>query len=300
MMGSVLSFPDRGHWGDSKWRGNASGHVYKALFEQLRPDVFVDPMVGSGTSVEVANEMGIEAHGLDLHSGFDALTDSIEERIGKQSDLVFSHPPYHQMVRYSGHQWGAEEQPNDLSHCPTVEDFNEKMAMVLMNQRQATRPGGFYGALIGDMRRGGKYYSFQAELIARMPRDELAAVVIKQQHNHMSGFKSYRKMKLPMIEHEYILLWQSPAHVRSMLFALGQMAQQSHERTRSAWKVVVHNAIVSLGGKATLSEIYDAVAKCAPANIAANPDNWQPKVRQVVQKDSRYVSEGRGCWAIAA
>jgi hypothetical protein len=40
------------------------------LFEQLKPRVFVDQMVGSGTSIEIAQEMGIEAHGLDLHSGF--------------------------------------------------------------------------------------------------------------------------------------------------------------------------------------------------------------------------------------
>lgn len=65
-MNSIMSFPDRGPWGDSKWRGNASGYVYKSLFEQLRPQTFCDPMVGSGTSVQVAAEMGIEHWGLDL------------------------------------------------------------------------------------------------------------------------------------------------------------------------------------------------------------------------------------------
>lgn len=80
---SILSFPDRGHWGNASWRGNCSGHVYKKIFEQLKPGVFVDPMVGGGTSIEVAREMGIEAYGLDLHSGFNILRDSILERVGK-------------------------------------------------------------------------------------------------------------------------------------------------------------------------------------------------------------------------
>ena len=70
MGSSVISFPDRGPRGDNKWRGNASGHVYRTLFEQLSPKVFVDPMVGSGTSIEVARAMGIEAHGLDLKRSF--------------------------------------------------------------------------------------------------------------------------------------------------------------------------------------------------------------------------------------
>lgn len=95
MSGSILSFPERGHWGDARYRGNCSGHVYKALFEQLRPASFCDPMMGSGTSVEVAQEMGIQAHGLDLRLGFNALRDSILGAIGGEPvDLVLSHPPY--------------------------------------------------------------------------------------------------------------------------------------------------------------------------------------------------------------
>jgi hypothetical protein len=35
--------------------------VYKRIFEHFRPHLFTDPMVGSGSSVEVAREMGIEA-----------------------------------------------------------------------------------------------------------------------------------------------------------------------------------------------------------------------------------------------
>lgn len=67
MSDSILSFPDRGPWGNSRYRGNCSGYVYKRIFEHLRPRVFTDPMGGSGTSVEVARAMDIEAHGLDLH-----------------------------------------------------------------------------------------------------------------------------------------------------------------------------------------------------------------------------------------
>ncbi len=99
---SIMNFPERGAWGNAKWRGNCSGHVYKELFERLQPKVFVDPMVGSGTSVEVAREMGIDAFGLDLHSGFNAVRHSILGAVGKEADLVVSHPPYGGMIVYSG------------------------------------------------------------------------------------------------------------------------------------------------------------------------------------------------------
>ena len=59
-------------------------------------------MVGGGTSVEVAREMRIEAHGLDLHSGFNILKRRILDEVGKPSDLVLLHPPYHNIVVYSG------------------------------------------------------------------------------------------------------------------------------------------------------------------------------------------------------
>lgn len=175
-MSTILSFKDRGPWGDKAWRGNCSGHIYRELFASLKPALFVDPMVGSGTSVEVAQEMGIEAYGLDLHSGFDALTMSILERVGRPASLCVSHPPYGGMIRYSGAVWGDKPHPNDLSWAADDEDFHEKLQRVLLNQREAVEAGGVYGAIIGDWRQGGRYVSFQAEMIARMPAAELAAL----------------------------------------------------------------------------------------------------------------------------
>lgn len=205
IAGSLLAFEERGPWGLSSWRGNCTGHVYKALFEQYRPAVFVDPMVGSGTSIEVARDLGIEAYGFDLHNGFNVLRDSILQRVGKEADLVFSHPPYHDMIVYSGLVWGNQGHPDDLSRCASEEEFLEKLSCALLNQREATRSGGIYGLLIGDLRRAGKYSSFQAECIARMPRDELASVMIKAQFNCASGSRSYAQPTLRLAE--FVARW---------------------------------------------------------------------------------------------
>jgi len=61
--------------------------------------IFTDSMVGGGTSVEVALAMRIEAHGLNVHSGFNILKRHILDEVGKPSDLVLSHPPVTQHRR---------------------------------------------------------------------------------------------------------------------------------------------------------------------------------------------------------
>jgi hypothetical protein len=42
--------------------------------------------------------MGIEAHGLDLRSGFNILKQRILDVVGKPPDLVLSYPPYHNII----------------------------------------------------------------------------------------------------------------------------------------------------------------------------------------------------------
>lgn len=293
---SVLSYPDRGPWGKSSWRGNASGHLYKDLFEQLRPAVFVDPMVGSGTSVEVAQSMGIEAHGLDLHSGFDATRMSILHAVGKEACLTCSHPPYGKLLQYSGSVWGDKPHERDLSHCDD-DEFNERLALIMLNQREATKAGGYFCCLIGDWRRGGYYSSYQAELIARMPRNELAGVLIKQQHNCVSDARTYRNMALPRIAHEYLVLFRKSA--QPVLVLLANLARDQQARLSGTWKNIVRCVLASLGGKAPLASIYGQIAAGAPEKLAANP-HWRDKVRQVLnQHPQLFCSQQRGEWALA-
>ncbi|WP_043004546.1 hypothetical protein [Comamonas testosteroni] len=295
-MNSVISFPERGPWGDSKWRGNASGFVYKSLFEQLKPKSFCDPMMGSGTSIEVAQEMGILNFGLDLHHGFNAVQDSILNEIGQQVDLCVSHPPYHDMLVYSGVVWGDKPHPADLSRCENADVFHEKMQLVLLNQRDATIPGGFYGALVGDLRRNGSYISTQAELIARMPSAELASVIIKMQHNCVSDSRVYSNLGLPRIVHEYLILWKKKS--MPVMVLLSNMAREQHSRVTGTWKAIVGVVLQRLGGKANLSEIYQEVSRAAPDKLKANP-NWEAKIRQTLNSNQLFASSERGVWALA-
>ena len=192
----------------------------------LHPRLFTDPMVGGGTSVEVAREMGIEAHGLDLHSGFNILKQRILEAVGKPSDLALSRPAYHNIVVYSGKVWGRVGHPDDLSRCATEDEFIEKLTIAVKNQRYATRAGGYYGAIIGDVRRGGVYSCYQADLVTPISK-KLAAVLIKQQHSVASNAADY-PLKSPRIMHEYVVLWQKR---RSAAVAAPGTTFQPHKPT---------------------------------------------------------------------
>lgn len=296
-MSSILSFPERGPWGGARYRGNCSGHVYRALFAMLQPRSFCDPMVGSGTSVEVARELGILAHGLDLRMGFNALRHSILATIGGEPvDACISHVPYGPMIVYSGEVWGTQAHPDDLSRCADDEDFHEKLQVVLLNQRAAARPGGHYGTIIGDRRQGGRYVSYQAEAIARMPSDELAAVLLKAQHNVRSDARAYRGMALPRITHEYILLWRR--RETTVFGVLRGLAAGAHQRLRSTWRAIVHLCLMQLGGQAELATLYEAVRGAAANRCEANP-HWQAKVRQVLNRSEHWFeSPGRGVWRL--
>ena len=296
---SVLSFPDRGPWGDPRWRGNCSGHVYRELFEQLEPASFCDPMVGSGTSVEVAQELGIEAFGLDLHSGFNVLRDSIIGVIGRPVDMCLSHPPYGAMIRYSGEVWGDQAHPDDLSRCRNDDDFLDKLQLAVLNQREAVVPGGIYGVIIGDKRSHGRYRSYQAELIARLPAKELRSVMVKLQHNVQSARRGYPGLRYPRILHEYVLLWEREQGA-ALLVSLGEVVRRMDRSIKSTWRNVVRLALMELGGESDLATLYQLVSEKAPDRLAKNP-NWQPKIRQVLQRNPELFSrKGRGQWALAA
>jgi len=89
-------------------------------------------MVSSGTSVEVARGMGIEAHGLNVHSGFNILKRQILEVVGKPSDLVLR---IRRITTSSSTaaMWGRGPRPDDLSRCASEDEFLDKLTIALKN-----------------------------------------------------------------------------------------------------------------------------------------------------------------------
>lgn len=296
---SVVSHPTRGKGGNSSYRGNAGANFMEDVIlfgaentrTRLEDMLFVDANEGSGTSRDVATRLGCQYVGLDLRYGNDFTRDSIITELPREAEMVFTHPPYADMIQYSGDQWGDKILPTDTSNPALSKDqFLEMSQVMLMNQREATKDGGLYATLIGDMRKKGNFWSFQADYQMLMPKSELISVAIKMQHNCMSNGRSYGGSFVP-ITHEYLLVWKKKA---ASLYAVGfETASEVHKKVAMTWRSVIRLTMMNLH-TATLADIYSEVEKVASPLIANNP-NYKAKIRQLLQKHHTNVE--RGVWA---
>lgn len=254
-MNSIVSYPNRGNYGKSNWRGNCSGYLIKDMLRFYQPRVFVDPTLGSGTSFDVVQEMkregsSIEFYGLDLHNGFNLLKDSLSQRIGGcRSDYVFFHPPYHSVIQYSASEWETEIHSDDLSICPTYEDFLTKMTVALRNIYESLKSRGNYSILIGDLRKQGEYLSIQSDLLQIAP-GKLDGIIIKEQHNCVSSRKFYPNQHFIPITHEYLLNFHKDRLIFGMIDTTLKVSRKLEMLSRANWSAVIQSALTKLGGGA--------------------------------------------------
>lgn len=157
-MQSVITYLNRGNYGNALYRGNCSGYVIKDLimhfYPTSKPKKFVEIFSGGGTGKDVSKELNIKnSLHLDLNNGWDALIDEIPSG----SDFIFSHPPYWDIVCYE--QQRSSFAANDLSNKMPYEEFIQKLNLINEKIYHSLINGGRHATLVGDVRKQGKYYS---------------------------------------------------------------------------------------------------------------------------------------------
>jgi hypothetical protein len=195
---SVVSYPNRGPWGDNRYPGNCSGYMLIDLCATYAPRSVLDPMEGSGTSREVCADMNIAYAGFDLRNGVDSLHDDI----GAGYDLIFWHPPYHDMKIYT-------DDPRDLSRSGSVAAFLALLRTGYWRFFDLLAPGGRLAILIGDLRRQGRYQPLTAE-VARLDKAHLESIIVKVQHNVSSNKTQYGGAFVPIL-HETLTIFKQEA-----------------------------------------------------------------------------------------
>ena len=283
-MKSILSYPDRGKWGNSQYRGNCSGYVIKDLlqfyFPNNPPKQFIEVFSGGGTGQDVARDLGItNSIHLDLRNGWDALVDELP----KGSDFTFSHPPYWDIIKYETQRGSFHE--DDLSNQMDYETFifqldkvNEKIYHNLFN-------GGRHALLVGDVRKKGKYYSIIKDMTWF---GDLESHLIKMQHNTKCENKKYAHSQFIPIAHEHLLVFKKNQIWQLNIKYTKEIEKDIRTLKRITWKDLI-KATLEYKEKASIQEIYEYLYQSEKAK--AN-QHVRAKIRQVLNSYPDFQRQG--------
>ena len=301
---TLLSFPDRGPWGENTYRGNCSGWIQAFLIWKYKVKKFAELFAGSGTGSDVARDMGIDYIGADLNPtpkrnnivSCNAITDEVPDGF-RDADFTFMHPPYSSLINidWAGKAYQdptGELRKSDLGNMDWREFMNE-LNKIIMKYYAAMPKDAKMGVLMGDVKRKGVCYSMLADIVKP---GQLEQIIIKAQHNCVSNGRSYSNRNFVPILHEYIMVLKKASDL-FVDFMLPTKHELDMRDSKSAtWTDVVYAVLNSLGGKATLSDIYarvDGHKKCDTNN------NWQAKIRQTLQMHNCFSRVSEGVWSIA-
>ncbi|MFP7486420.1 DNA methylase N-4/N-6 [Priestia filamentosa] len=303
---SVLSFPQRSQYGSNTWRGNMDGREFEEMIRYTEAKRVGEVFGGSGTGYDVCQAMGIkDSIHLDLNPDFGTLYQGVDKeyqgKVGGWNalrddipfsgmDLVFSHPPYHNMVRYSGEMWG-ESHPEDLSRCGSYEEFIFKLNVVNAKIYGSLKRGGRHAMLVGDMKEKGRFYSLIKDLAYY---GTLESHLVKVQHNASSYRKKYNGKFIP-IQHEHLLLFKKEELWAIPITFVSRDVKNFKDSKLATWRDLVRTTLDSLGGTAPLNQIY---AELEGTHKAKQNQYWKEKIRQTLQIYKEFSPVSRGIWSV--
>lgn len=299
-MKSVVSYPERGIGGRNAYRGNCSPKLIEDIIDQYKITSLSDYMVGSGTTEDVVRKRGIGGYFCDLNRGYDMLNMDIPER----AQNIFWHPPYDDIVVYSGEQYSAESvlqkygydpRLSDLSRCSGWTDFVKKMNYCCMKQFMALEKGGRMFVLMGDIKKKGRLYSMLNDIVKPGTMEQ---IIIKMQHNCVSDGRSYAGRFVPIV-HEYLLVLKKDSAVLIPVKMSEDHLFDVRNSRPATWRDVLAS-IMQDYGDLPLERIYaimDGHKKCQ------NNKHWKEKIRQTLNASPdifQHTSKGHYKYCVAS
>ena len=233
---SVWSFPERGNWAthDGKWRGNWSPYIPRNIILRYskEKDLVLDQFVGGGTTLVEAKLLNRNIIGIDVNnSALERCRQKIDfeyskanglvyitkgdarnlETVADESiDLICTHPPYADIIKYSV----PNVIPEDLSNYqPHV--FLEQMNSVVKECHRVLKKGKYCSILMGDVRKKGRIIPISFQVLSLFEKEGFITkeIIIKEQHHCASTWfwkNKSQKMNFLLIAHEYLFVFQKP------------------------------------------------------------------------------------------
>lgn len=290
-MNSLVSYPERGIGGNSSYRGNCSPLLIEDLIKQYKLESISDYACGSNTTFDAASRLGIKSKTTDLSMGFDL----IDSEITDINDFIFYHPAYWDIIKYSGNMYGDKPFKNDISRIADYKEFMEALNYTVMKQYASLRQGGRMAILMGDIKRKGKLYSMILDIIKL---GTIENIVIKAQHNTVSGRKTYSNNNFIPIVHEYLLILRRDSAYIDTLKVTNDIVFDIRDSTILSWKDVVFAVISKAKKPLTLNEIYDALKYHRKAQMN---EHYKEKIRQTLSvNDTVFKRVDKGVYFLAA
>lgn len=232
---TVWSFPQRGKWAgkSGSYRGNWAPQIPRNVILRYSKegDTVLDPMVGSGTTLVECALTNREGIGYDINpqvvtlakenlklagvNGSHPLTlkqgdaRNLKDLAPDSVDLVLTHPPYTDIVRYS------DDLSGDLSLIHGIEEFCAEIGKVAQECLRVLKPNRFCAILMGDTRRKQHYIPLAFRVMEEFLKAGfvLKEDVIKQQHNcRATGYWTgqSKKFNFLLIMHEHLFVFRKP------------------------------------------------------------------------------------------
>ncbi|MBZ0253936.1 MAG: DNA methylase, partial [Candidatus Methylomirabilis sp.] len=180
--------------GDPKYKGATPSYVIWNLLQRYTKegDLVVDPMCGSGTTLDVARDLGRRALGYDVNPTRPEIFNVDARRLpleDAKADFVFVDPPYSDHVRYSEDPRGI-----DKLHARDAA-YYDAMEQAILEMHRVLKPGAHMALFVCDsFAKGGRFYPIGFELFAILARSFIPVdIVAVVRHNRTLGMGNYRQ-----------------------------------------------------------------------------------------------------------